>query len=525
VVDNPWIRSWSFENLTFVFTKPYFRNFLPLHLVSYMFDYSIWKLNPFGYHLHSVVLNAINAALAVVVVRTLSGSLAVGFLAGLFWAIHPSHVEAVAWVSIRKDVFSTTFLLLTVYFYAISGSGRSRRWGPYVASVVCFTLGLLAKVSIVVLPAFLLLLDALPRSGRGRFEWKEALANKIPYGLVGIVLVHLNDIAQVKAKSSYALEPLRYLMVKGQACWSYLGLLTGWFEGRPIYDTPNLPLSALAVVGYLAGLAFLPAVAALAFWKGRRTLALGAGWMFTLLLPAVAFPLVTYMADRYLYAPSLGFCWLLAVGIIALGERVPGRALRLAAVAALAAIPLTLFAVRTAHYLPVWTDSEHLWTDAIKKSSDFRAYNNLAQVRLEQRRWEDAEDLLMVALGRTDLDVVKQNMARVRIEQKRWAEAESLLAVTSDKDNLVSYLSLAVLYYNTQRYQLAVQAVERAADVADRKGADATERGDLEYTRGAIYWVLGRKDDAVASWERALAANPRHPKAREWIGIARGNAK
>jgi tetratricopeptide (TPR) repeat protein len=184
-----------------------------------------------------------------------------------------------------------------------------------------------------------------------------------------------------------------------------------------------------------------------------------------------------------------------------------------------------LFAVRTAHYLPVWTDSEHLWTDAIKKSSDFRAYNNLAQVRLEQRRWEDAEDLLMVALGRTDLDVVKQNMARVRIEQKRWAEAESLLAVTSDKDNLVSYLSLAVLYYNTQRYQLAVQAVERAADVADRKGADATERGDLEYTRGAIYWVLGRKDDAVASWERALAANPRHPKAREWIGIARGNAK
>ena len=523
VVDNPWIRSWSAENLKFIFTKPYFANFLPLHLVSYMFDYSIWKVNPFGYHLHSVVLNALNAAFAVVVIRALSGSLAVGFLAGLLWAVHPSHVEAVAWVSIRKDILSTTFLLLTVWAYVRFDPGKTRRWAWYAVSVVCFTLGLLSKVSIVVLPAFLLLWDALPSGARRKpVPLKEAIATKIPYGIVGLWLVHLNTIAQVKAKNPYAHEPIRYLMVKGQAVWSYLGLLTGVPQGRPVYDTPELPFTAISVVAHLSGILVLPAALAFALWRSRRTLALGVGWFAALILPAVAFPLVTYMADRYLYAPSLGFCWMLAALILAIGETVRSKPARIGAVAALTAIPVTLFAIRTTQYIPVWRDSESLWSYAIGKSRDFRVYNNLAQVRLEQRRWDDAEQLLMVALGHTDLDVVRLNMARVRIEQKRWADAESLIALTSDKDNLVSYLSLAVLYYNTQRYQLAVQAVERAADVANRKGADPTERGDLEYTRGAIYWVLSRKEDAIASWERALRANPRHAKAKEWLVFAHG---
>jgi hypothetical protein len=97
-------------------------NYLPLHLVSYMVDYSLWGLSPFGFHLQSVVLHAVNAVLALWVVRRLFGSLAIGAITALLYAVHPSQVEAIAWVSIRKDLLSTAFLLLT-----FSSTWRPRR--------------------------------------------------------------------------------------------------------------------------------------------------------------------------------------------------------------------------------------------------------------------------------------------------------------------------------------------------------------------------------------------------------------
>src|SRR5216117_3489844 len=188
VVDNPLIRGWSRGHLLEIFTKPYFDNFLPLHLVSYMVDYSLWGLNPFGYHLQSVILNGVNAVLALLVTRRLFADFTLASLAALLFAVHPSHVEAVAWISIRKDLLSTAFLFLTVYFYLRATGSRSLDRGSYAASVAAFTLGLLSKVTIVALPLILLLLDLLKTDGRRRPSWKAAVANKIPYGLVGLVL-------------------------------------------------------------------------------------------------------------------------------------------------------------------------------------------------------------------------------------------------------------------------------------------------------------------------------------------------
>src|SRR5262249_15434254 len=140
IVQNPWIRGLTRENLFHVFTQPYFANYLPLHLVSYMVDYAFWDLCPFGYHLQSVLLDAINAGLAVLVVRRLFGRLSLALLAGLLFAVHPSHVEAVAWVSIRKDLLSTAFLLLTLLFYLEAVEPRRLKPGWYVASCVAFVL-------------------------------------------------------------------------------------------------------------------------------------------------------------------------------------------------------------------------------------------------------------------------------------------------------------------------------------------------------------------------------------------------
>lgn len=485
VTDNPWIRGLTMENIKFAFTTPYFSNYLPLHLVSYMVDYSLWGLNPFGFHLQSVLLAALNAVLAFFVVRRLFGSLALGVVAALLYAVHPSHVEAVAWVSIRKDLLSTVFLLLTLILYDEATGGRKLRMVWYVASVVTFLLGLWSKMSIVALPLFLLVIDFM-RDRQGRpFDWKRAIVTKIPYGLLAIWLVIVNNQVQVKSEQPYAHQPLQYLMVKGHAVWMYLGLLTGIPEGRPIYDPPSLsPLD-------LAGVLILPAIFWLAYSRRMRALALGTAWIIALLIPALAFPLITYMADRYLYAPSLGFCWILGAGLVWIAGRVraePGRAVTLAA---LTAIPLVFFAARTRQYQEVWSGGEALWTYTTKHSRDFRALNNLAQVRLNQQR---------------------------------YADAERLYGQASKFDNIVSWQGLATTYYNTKRYEQAQQAIDRSIAIMKTKRSSPDEQAELYYTKGAIEWVRGQNAAAIQDWETAVRIYPQHAQANAWLRTARGQA-
>lgn len=488
ILNNPWIRSWSIGNLAHIFTKPYFANFLPLHLVSYMVDYSLWGLRPFGYHLQSILFHAVNAALVLIVVRRMLGSAGVAFLAALFFAVHPSHVEAVAWISIRKDLLSTTFALLTLYFYLRASDKAGIKRAPYVLSVLSFALGLLSKVTIVTLPLFLLLLDRFPREGALRRSWRADLTSKIPYALIGLWLVWLNSLAQTKAKASYAQDALSYAMVKGHAVWSYIGLLLGVVRGSPDYDVPVLSRDVGTLLACMAGLAVLPLSAWIAYRLRSRDLFLGLGWILITLLPALVFPLVTYMADRYLYLPSIGFCWILASIIVALSLRVPALRWRVAAVAAVSVILLGAFTARTMQALPVWRDSESLWTYALTRCDDFRAYTNLADVRLEQRR---------------------------------WGEAERLLRVSARVPNVTTFQNFGVLYFELGRYPEAADAITRALEILRQQGWDSAQASVLYYSLGAAYSRLGQASKSIGALEAAVRENPSNTMAREQLAAAR----
>jgi len=481
VLHNPWIRAFTWENVKGIFTQPYFQNYLPLHLFSYMVDHAAWGLRPEGYHLSSVLLHGLNAVLCLAVVRRMSGKLAVGFLAALFFAVHPSHVEAVAWVSSRKEVLSTTFLLLSLLFYLRPRRGGALRAGPYAASVLFFLGAMLSKVSVVVLPAFFLLLDAMP-AGKGarRPSLVRAVMEKIPYGVVGAALILVNSRAQVVTKSAYAHEPVRYLSVKGHAVWNYLAVLLGG-GGNPDYDLPKLDTTSWGVPVALLGWVVLPLAAFLLLRARRRMEGLGAAWTFLTLLPALVFPLVTYMADRYLYAPSIGVCWALAAVLVALGAR---RAPMRAAAGVVAAALTVFFAVRTVQYARVWGNSESLWTFAITKSRDYRVYNNLAQVR---------------------------------VEQKRWDEAERLLRKGTAVENVTSYQGLGVLYYTTGRFPEALTETDRAIAIQERGGPDPLLGAELHFNRGAVLYGMGRMPEARAEWLEALRLDPRHAEARAWL--------
>ncbi len=493
VTQNPWIRGWSAGNLSHIFTRPYFVSYMPLQLVSYILDYSLWGLNPFGYHLQQIVLHAVDSVLAFELVRRLFGRFQLAALAGLFFAVHPSHVEAVAWVSARKDVLSAAFLLPSVTYYvkAVSGTRKLRR-GPYLASLALFAAAVLTRVNVIVMPLFLVFVDLVSRqrspreSGAG---WFRTLASKAPYAAIGAGVAAVNWAVQPKSNASYVRDPIHYLLLKGHAAWDYIGFLTGIPRQNPIYDTPRIVADAPSALIYLAGLALLPALAWFGYRRRSRILFLGAGWIFVMLLPAIFFPVLTYIADRYLYLPSLGFCWLLAAGMLAVGDFMKQPRARAAAIVLLTTVPAAFFTIRTARYSRVWANSESLWSYTIEASMDFRAYNNLARVRMEQSRWEDAERLFKLG---------------------------------SRQPNVTSWDGLTAVYYKTGRYAEALQANDTTFRMHALKGEDPTELAELNYKRGTIYLALSRIDEGIRSLETALRLNPRHPDARRMLDAARG---
>jgi len=489
VTQNPWIRGWSLENLVHIFTRPYFVSYMPLQLVSYVLDYSLWGLNPFGYHLQQILLHAVNSVLAFELVRRLFGRFWLAALSGLFFALHPCHVESVAWVSARKDVLSAAFLIPAILFYLRAREGRSLRMKPYLASVLFFALAVLSKVNVVVVPLFLVLVDLavleLPRRN-GRW-WLQVLGSKIPYGVVGLGVSVVNWIVEVKTKAAYARDPVRYLLLKGRTAWDYFAHLTGVPRLNPIYDTPPISVDPLPVAVSLAGLLVLPALVWIGFRRGDRVLALGAGWIFVMLLPAIFFPVPTYLADRYLYLAALGFCWLLAAALLAIGSLVKPKPLGRAVVACSVAAVATFFWAHTARYNRVWTDSESLWSYTIRASRDFRAYNNLGRIRMEQSRWDDAERLF--TLG-------------------------------SRQPNVTSWDGLTAVYYKTGRMDEALEANRKAFSMHTLKEENLAELAELNYKRGAIYLAQNRLDEGIAAMTLALRLNPRHAEARRMLDAA-----
>lgn len=489
VLENPWIREISLRSLKHIFTESYSSNFLPLHLLSYMLDYQLWGLNPMGYHLTSVLLHALVSAISLGVTLRLTGSLAVALLASLFFAVHPSHVEAVAWVSSRKDLLSMLFLLLSLCAYLRAREGRTVRWGSYWLSVLFFSLGLLSKVTIAAFPAFLLLLDLAPApksACTGSPTLRFSIATKLPFAVVALLLAVINSRVQVTAAAPYAEEPLRYSLVKGHAVWNYLALLAGVRGGTPIYDLPRFGDTPLEIALNAAGLALLPAVA-IWFWRRRqRQELLGVSWLMVFLVPAVVFPVVTYMADRYLYAPSLGFCWLLAMTISAAagGRRSLAWRPQLVVAALASAVVIAGFAVRTASYIGVWRNSETLWSFAMKKSRDSRIYVNLADTRMQQGRWAEAEELLKQAAG---------------------------------ADSMAAHRSLGVLYNNLGRYEEALAETDRALGIQSRKRLAPAVNAELHYNKGVILWSLGRADEAVREWRTTLEEQPENAGAKKWL--------
>ncbi|MDO8587792.1 MAG: tetratricopeptide repeat protein [Armatimonadota bacterium] len=299
-------------------------NWHPLTWLSHMLDYRIFELNPGGHHTTSLIIHTLNAVLLFLLLSRITGFVwRSGFVAALF-AIHPLHVESVAWISERKDVLSALFLILTIWAYSSYAEKPGLR--RYLLVVLFFVLGLMAKPMLVTLPFALLLLDYWPLgrtrsvSARSGFRALVVLVReKIPLFAIAAASCAVTLVAQRGGEAVATFQELSIGVRLANAVSAYT-----WYLYRTLlpvrlavlYPHPGPTLPVWRVLGS-ALFMVLATVAVLRCAARRPYLAVGWLWYVVTLIPVIGIIQVgsQSMADRYSYLPLIGIFIMIAWGI------------------------------------------------------------------------------------------------------------------------------------------------------------------------------------------------------------------
>jgi len=351
ITENPHVRSGlTTENIVWTFASYHSNNWHPLTWISHMADVQFFGLNPAGHHLVNVFFHILNTILLLLLLRRLTGALWPSAFAASLFALHPLHVESVAWAAERKDVLSTLFWILTTWMYV--RYTEKPDWKRYSMIMLFFTLGLMSKQMLVTLPFVLILLDywplrridgkgeqkrgtgeSWPVAARQRAPLSRLILEKVPLFALALIAGVIVFYVQQQSGVLYSLTPFPLQIRLENALVSYVGYI-----GKMLWPV-NLavfyphPLHGLALWKVLGAAGLLLAVSAGIIWKGRRCPYLITGWFWYLgtLVPVIGLVQVGVqaMADRYTYVPLIGIFIMIAWGgrdlaAFLAGQQVPG---------------------------------------------------------------------------------------------------------------------------------------------------------------------------------------------------------
>jgi tetratricopeptide (TPR) repeat protein len=486
--------------------------YFPLVYTMFRIEYALWGLDPFGYHLVNVLLHVANALLLWRVLAELK--IPGGVFAAALFALHPVHVESVAWITERKNVLSGLFFLLAVWSWVRYTDGAGRR--PYALSLLCCQLGLFAKTTVCVLPAALVLTLWVRGRGVDRRHWL-AIAPFVALGVVmGAVAILWEQIHQgTHAKLAPGWPDV--LIVASRAVWFYLGKLALpldlMFSYPKFAIDPRAPLQWLPLVA-LAG-------ATLALYAARERIGRGPiaalVWYVAALSPILGFVslytfLYTYVADHYQYLASLGPIALAGAGV---RHALARRGAPAVAVAAGLAAVLAACGALTYRYAQAYESRETLWADtAAKNPGSWMARHNLGEELLRQRRLEEAAAAFESALAiRADLDKTQRNLGVVRWRQGRLPEA---------REHLDAALRIRPDFWNglaTRGAFLVATGDPAAALLSYQRMTTLRPRRPEGFAgAGRALAALGRRADAESRFRAALALAPGNLPAS--VGLA-----
>ena len=479
VTENAQVRAGlTLEGVRWAFTTGTAANWHPLTWLSHMLDVSLFGVSPGPHHLVNVGLHVMSTLLLFLVLNRMTASpWRSGFVAAVF-ALHPLHVESVAWVAERKDVLSACFWMLTMAAYAKYVRHPSRLRMAAVTGI--FALGLMAKPMLVTLPFVLLLLDLWPLKRWSRSEPRALIPlviEKLPLLVLTAASSVITVVVQSRGGAMAGLQtvPLGLRIENAiTSATAYLSKMIWPVDLSLLYSLPDRVATSHLAVSLLV----LATITVLAFRSMSTRPFLLVGWLWYLgtLVPVSGIIQVGVqaMADRYTYIPMVGIAimvaWAPAPSMVRSNA---GRAI----VAAAGLILVVAMAARTKAQLPVWQNNVTLFTAATMHTmgvDEYTAHLALAPTLMQEKRFDEA----------------RAHYERAKDLRTKSAEATH---------------GVGLAYLHAGRIAEAIGPLEEAVSLAPE---DPNPRSDLAVS----YVRANRIDDAIREYRRLAAMRPNEPR-------------
>jgi len=470
VMSNDMITSFSWLNFKKIFSTYFMGNYHPFTMISLAIDYSFFRFSAPGYHFHCLMIHLINTLLVYIFFfKLLKKNVNIAVFVSLLFAIHPLHVESVAWVSERKDLLYAFyfFLGLIAYLHYLD----KQTWLLYTVTLLLFIFALLSKAQAVTFPLVLILIDYFYFR---RFTWRIIL-EKVPFFIFSIFFGIVAIFAQ---RDSNYINPLNIpfwqsIMYAQYSLWIYLWKFFFPVNMTSLYEYPFSDFGALPLNIYFSPVVVLILIYVLwKTWKEYPLIAFGLLFFLATIFPVLQFLPVgkAIVAERYTYIPYIG----LSVAVVDMFFKLRIRwGQRIENVLGIAGIAIIVFySVQTWNRSKVWKDSISLWTDVLEKNPEsVTAYMNRAFLYNMEKQYEKAIE-------------------------------ECTTCLEYDSTNSLVYKNRAIANNNIGNYENALSDYNRAIlfDPNDN---------DLYLYRGIIYTdKLKQFDSGIVDFKKFLTHSP-----------------
>ena len=538
IVENKYLKLPTINFASF-FNQSYFNiaggeaSYRPLATLSYYFIYAIAGLNPFFYHLLSLLLHLVNVVLVYRLVHLLLKHRFTALTSGLLFACHPALTEAVDAIAYNEDLLAAAFFLAAFLCYLKSGTDnlRSDRI-HYGLSLFFFWLGLLSKEMAITLPAIIFLYDVSFRNGAEKkafsLQWilKTCRARGLFYGgYVAVSLLYLFIRFFVLYNPQESIKPIygnwveRVIFLPAHIfSFIKLAFFPVHLTADYVFSYPPHFFAASNLIGFIfvAGLA----VGSVFAFKYSRAIFFAIWWFFITLFPVYnIIPIYNPLAERFLYIPLIGFCLLVAMAFNTLMNRRFSETLPVKVFASVAVITLLCFyATATISRNRDWKDSLTLWSKTVITSPNSSiAHGSLGRAYQDLERWAEAirEYKKAIALFPNNYKAY-YNLGVLYDRQGALKEAvanyKSAIAINPTFIN--AHFNLGNIYHNQG---LLEEAIHHYRQVTEFDPPDFEARNNL----GVAYARQGKLDKAVAEWQKVLEIDPQNKSAADNIRKAK----
>jgi hypothetical protein len=474
------------DNIRWALTATTVSNWHPLTWISHMADVQLYGMNPAGHHFTNVLFHITNAVMLLMLLTKMTGERWKSSFVAFLFALHPLHVESVAWIAERKDVLSTFFFLLTLLTYA--GYSQRKSWKQYLLSLFFFVCGLMSKPMLVTLPFVLMLLDYWPLERYVSAHAGEAcssmstlfyrfLFEKIPFFILTGCSCIITYIAQKDGGSVGIVSPL--YRVKN-ACVSYVTYICKMIYPHRLALLYPLP-QTISIWKTAASAAFIAVVTAWCICNIRKKpwLAVGWFWYLGMLVPVIGFIQVGVqsMADRYTYIPLTGLFIMVAWEVPELTRNWCHRTkwLAISATGIIIALGIT-----TWEQVQYWKNSQTIFEHTLAVTfGNYVAHNNLGVTLLAQGKFDDASTQFSKA---------------IRIRPRYF----------------LPYYNLGMLNYYKGKMAKAIGYYQQSLHLNPKYAMTYYEMGRVFYSKNDI-------DNAIAYFKTALHLSPNLTDAQSML--------